>query len=112
MTYFLTAPQRKETQSTLYFEFQKGRFRHKFWKDDSIYLHADIFDRLGLDAIFSELIPNFHYFADTWVSAEQYHAVRAVALAHGGELAAVFAELDVWVTECFRTEDCFTILGT
>lgn len=111
MTYLITVEQRKASRSTLYFEFQKGSFKRKHWKDDSLYLHADIFDRLGLYDLFSASVPDFCYYADTKISPAQYELLKSTALERGGEIAAVFAELDVWVTECFQTESCFTILG-
>ena len=111
MTYLLTSPQRKASGGTLYFEFQKGPFKGKFWKDDSLYLHADTFDRLDFSPLFSAALPDFHYYGDTRVSPHQYELLNASALERGGETALLFAELHTWVTECFQKDPCFTILG-
>lgn len=43
MKYFITEEKRK---GTCYFEFQKGKFKGKFWLQDSLYLHGDKFDEL------------------------------------------------------------------
>ena len=111
MHYLITAEQRKASHSTQYFEFQKGRFRNKFWLIDSVYLHADIFDRLRMYDLFSQSIPDFDSYMDTEVSPTQYQVLKSNAIAHGGEIAAIFSELDIWATECFQHESCFTILG-
>ena len=111
MKYFITANQRKASQSTLYFEFQKGRFNRAFWKEDSVYLHADTFDRLGLCELLTATVPDFCYYSTTQISPAQYEALKSTALKLGGEIAALIEELDMWVAECYRTENCFTILG-
>ena len=111
MSYVITAEQRKATHSTLYFEFQKGTFRNKHWLVDSVYLHADIFDRLGLYDLFFESIPNFDHYYVTQVTPDQYSVLKQNAATFGPEVSAFFEELDVWVTQCFRDESCFTICG-
>ena len=111
MNYLITAEQRKASHSTLYFEFQKGPFRNKFWLSDSIYLHADIFDQLGMYDLFVTSIPDFDYYMDTQVSPSQYKVLEANAMACGGQIAEVFVELNSWVNECFQQEACFTICG-
>ena len=111
MKYLITAKQRKASQSTLYFEFQKGHFKGKFWKEDSVYLHADAFDRLDLYDLLSATIPEFCYYSTTQISPDQYETLKSTALNLSGEIAALVEELDVWVAECYRTENCFTILG-
>ena len=111
MKYFITAKQRKASQSTLYFEFQKGHFKGKFWKDDSVYLHTDTFDQLGLFELFSAIAPDFCYYSTTEISHGQYETLKSTALKLGGEIATVIEELDVWAAECYRTVNCFSILG-
>jgi len=111
MIYLMNSKQRKETRATLFFEFQKGSFRGKHWLDDSVYLYADIFDRLDMYPLFSTVLTDFQYYYVTEVSSAQYTDLKNRAMACGGEIAAIFAELDVWATECFKTETCFTICG-
>lgn len=109
--YFYNAAQRKATGSTEYFEFQKGHHRHKFWLERSVYLHAALFDHLGLYELFSKNLPHFDYFFITEVTPAQYEALKEAALAQGGETADLFRELDHWVQDCFFTENVFTICG-
>ena len=115
MTYFITEAQRKITYATCFFEFQKGKpkswGRKRFWKEDSLLLHIDLFDQLDLNSVFSTALPNFDYYGETTVAVDQYETLKATVLAQGGEIAEFFAELDIWVTECFKTENCFTIQG-
>jgi hypothetical protein len=111
MTYLMDAKQRKATRATLFFEFQKGVFHGKHWVNDSVYLYADIFDRLDMYHLFVASLPHFEYYYVTEVSPAQYAHLKNKAMACGGEIAAIFHELDIWVTECFKTESCFTILG-
>ena len=65
------------THGTCYFEFQKGTFRNEFWKDDSLLLHMNIFDRLDLSSVFTATIPDFDYYGVTHVAPEQYAALKA-----------------------------------
>lgn len=109
--YLYTAAQRKALGGTLYFEFQRGRFHHKHWLDRSIYMDAELFDYLKLYELFSNTIPHFDYYYYTEVTPSQYEALKAAALARGGEVAALFLELDYWVQDCFFTENVFTICG-
>ena len=109
--YLYNAAQRKEQGGTCYFEFQRGRYREKHWMKRSVYLHADLFDGLQLYDIFAAALPHFNYYGPTEVTPDQYEALKALALARGGEIAALMEELDHWVRDCFQTENVFTICG-
>ena len=111
MHYLITAEQRKATHSSLFIEFQKGAFSNRHWLADSVYLHADVFDRLGMYELFKRSIPDFDYYYVTQVSPHQYAVLKRNAAVYGAEVSALFAELDVWVNQCFRSESCFTICG-
>ena len=94
--YFLNEGQRKVTGGTCYFEFQKGKFRNKFWLKDSLCLHADIFDSLTLNELFSDAIEDFCYYAPNEVSKEQWE--NLVAKSKGNEQwENVIEELSPWV---------------
>ena len=110
MKYFLDEVQRKETGSTCYFEFQKGKFRNKFWQKDSLFLHADTFDSLILCKLFSNSIENFCYYAPTEVSKEQWKKLVAKSK-EKKQWTAVIEELTPWIEECFAKHKCFTICG-
>ncbi len=110
MKYFLDERQRKASGSTCYFEFQKGKFRNKFWLKDSLYLHVDTFDSLNLCELFSNSIENFYYYAPTEVSKEQWEGV--IAKSKGNEhWMDVVEGLTPWAEECFIKHKCFTICG-
>lgn len=109
--YLYTAAQRKARGGTCYFEFQRGRFRGKHWLEQSVFLLADQFDYLELYEIFREALPHFEYYYVTEVTPAQYEALKALAMARGGETAQLFRELDHWAQDCFFTENVFTICG-
>lgn len=111
MTYFITETQRKNKKSTRYFEFQKGAFHNRCWKETSLCLHVNTFDDLQLYDTFAQALPHFDYFGVTEVTPAQYETLKSMALSRGGEIAAVIEELDPWVRTCFQTEKVFTILG-
>jgi hypothetical protein len=112
MTYFITEEQRR---GSCFFEFQKGKpkrwGRNKFWKEDSLLLHMDIFDELNLHPIFLTVLPEFEYTGETLVTQDQYEILKKLGCVQGGETSKLFSELDVWASKCFQTENCFTILG-
>ena len=111
MRYFLNAAERKKQGGTLYFEFQQGPYRGKHWLERSVYLYADLFDELLLFHLFAKAIPCFNYYGPTEVTPAQYEQLKALALARGGEAAALIRELDIWARHCFLTENVFTICG-
>ena len=97
-----------QRHGTCYFEFQQGTFQGIYWKDTSIYLHADDFDRLHLYKIFT---PDFRYYGETVITKTQWHQIFLCAQKIGGETKKVIDEIDLWAQECFNTETEFTILG-
>ena len=110
MKYFLDEMQRKASGSTCCFEFQKGKFKNKFWLHDSLCLQADTFDSLNLYELFSNSIEDFCYYAPTEVSKEQWEVL--VVKSKGNEhWINVIEELTPWVEECFTKYKCFTICG-
>ena len=109
--FLYTAAQRKARGGTCYFEFQRGRFRGNHWLERSVFLDAECFDYLKLHEIFQEALPHFDYYYVTEVNPSQYEALKALAMARGGETADLFRELDHWVQDCFFTENVFTICG-
>lgn len=52
MKYFVTEKERKASGGTCYFEFQKGKMRNEYWLEDSVCMHADLFDELKLFRLF------------------------------------------------------------
>ena len=112
MKYFLTESERKRKHSTLYFEFQKGKYRGICWREDSLCLHADIFDRLNLFDLFAKAIPGFdYYYSKNYVTQEAWAHIKNLAVESGGEVEKLITELCTWVEECFQEEKVFTICG-
>ena len=111
MKYFLTEAERKQKHGTCYFEFQRGIYQEEHWLSDSLCLHADIFDDLGLFKLFSEAIPHFNYYGVTIVTKENWQALIYLSKEYGGEKEAVISELTSWVEACFQLEEAFTICG-
>ena len=105
MNYCFTNAQR---HGTCCFEFQRGAFQGVYWKDTSIYLDADDFDRLYLYKIFP---PEFQYYGETVITAPQWRQICAAARDIGGEVKEVVEEIDLWARDCFGSEPVFTILG-
>ena len=110
MKYFRNEEERKKSGGTCYFEFQKGKFRNKFWLKDSLCLHADTFDALMLYPLFSDAIAKFCYYAPNEVSQAQWNAI-VVKSKENEQWQKVVEELLPWVEACFAKHNCFTICG-
>lgn len=110
MNYFINAQERKSTHSTQFFEFVKGRYCGRHWSEDSIYLHADEFDRLELQKAF-QIVPLFNYYGPSSIDREQWTQILEQAPQLGQETVAALEEASLWVQECFSKNECFTILG-
>ena len=111
MKYFITEAKRKELHSTCFFEFQKGSRRDRCWCEDSICLHADVFDGSKLFALFQTALPHFDYYGRTAVYPENWETLLSLSHDCGGETEAVILELVSWVENCFQVEKVFTICG-
>lgn len=110
MKYFLEEVKRKAMGSTCFFEFQKGKFRNKFWLNDSLCLHVDIFDELMLFELFSDSIENFCYYAPNEVSKEEWQNLVAKSK-ENERWNSLIEELKPWAEKCFAEHGCFTICG-
>ena len=110
MKYFIDEKTRKQLGSSCYFEFQKG-LSDEFWRDDSLLLHADIFDDMKLAKIFKEGLDNFNYYGNTVISAEQWDRFYSFAISKNKEAAELFSELNDWAKECYKDNDVIVIIG-
>ncbi len=109
MLYFCMEPERK---GTCYHEFYMGKFDGvSFWQKDSILIHDDVHDALGMPALFSQVLPGYSPFAQTEVNEAQWRAILAKAETIGGELLAAVREADAWAHLNFQTHSVFTMLG-
>ena len=121
MRYFITEEERKKLHATCYFEFQKGKevIDHReylkkpykikcgCWKDDSLLLHMDIADEIGL----YKLVPEFAYYAVTIVDSDVWQKILQNALRTGGKAAEVIEELTPWADESITKYGYFIICG-
>ncbi|MDE6724320.1 MAG: hypothetical protein K2J79_01835 [Ruminiclostridium sp.] len=111
MKYFINEELRKESHSTCYFEFQRGKYKNKCWKEDSLNLPQGIFVQLNLGKIISEIIPEFDYYGITKVNLEQWEKLKELLAEKGGEYEDLLTELEPWVNENFKNFKVFTICG-
>ena len=97
------------------FEFVRGSLREgspQLWDGRSVYISEDDFVQAGLDAIFRAGLKDFAYYGITKVTGSDWERLLGIAEQQGDRPAKeIMEELDVWVRDCFRTEDCFTICG-
>ena len=107
--YFVSS---KETESSCYYEFYKGKWDEEtFWKDDSIYIKDDDLDDCNFFDILTKHVPDFAPFGETEIACQQWEMVKAEALAEGGKNAEIVMEADEWIQDTFSKYEVFTILG-
>ena len=111
MKYFMTEAERKQGHGTCFFEFQKGKDYGQCWLNDSLCLHADIFDEMKLYELFIAAIPHFAYYGVTVVTQKDWQALLLLSQEYGGIKEEVISELIPWVEECLKTKKAFTICG-
>ncbi len=109
MKYFITEQERKKIHSTCLFEFQEGQKNKEYkfvcWKDNSMLLHADLFDESRL----YKIIPDFKYYGDTIINKENWNIIKN---AEKSQLAQeIIDEVSDWVEENFKKYDYFVIVG-
>ena len=100
MKYFINEEKRKASGETCYFEFQKGKFRNRFWMKDSICLYADLFDELHLYQLFSDSLGEFDYCGVNVVSQDQWFKIIEKST-ENEKWKMIIEELKPWVAECF-----------
>ena len=105
MKYFITEEQRKEQGGTCYFEFQRGQKNPEYefvcWKKDSLLMHMDIADDIGLYKLFDD----FSYYGTTIVDRMKWNKFKCIAD------KTLLEELNEWAEENFTEYDYFVILG-
>lgn len=109
MKYLITEQERKNIHSTCFFEFQEGqnnkKYKYVFWKENSLLLHDDLFNKSEL----YKIIPDLKYYAETIVNKENWNIIKN---AEKSQLAQdIIDELSGWVEENFKKFDYFVILG-
>ena len=111
MKYFVNEKERKASGSTCYFEFQKGFYQNKSWLEDSVCLHADLFDELRLFRLFSDSLGTFDYYGPTNVVNKEKWDMIVEKSKENESWKSVIDELKPWVEDCFIRYHHFTICG-
>ena len=111
MRYFVNEIERRESQSTCFFEFQKGDCEDAFWLDDSVSIGDTLWDELNFTDLFKSLCPDFDYYGRTVVTHTQWREIKNLAEENGGAQYEAVKELSMWADECFLSNDVFTICG-
>lgn len=110
MRYFISEAERRSSRSTLYFELQKGHYQNKPWLDDSLCIHADLWDSLGLTELFMKALPDFAYYGLTEVNMTEWERLKELSQA-SLQWEEVMLELSQWVSRCFENNSVFTVCG-
>lgn len=111
MKYFWTEAERKRYHTSCCFEFQKGEFDGGHWKEDSLCLDAELFDKLNLYELLASAISEFDYYGPTKVTVDEWNTLFRKSQIECGDKASLLLELLPWVEDCFKTEKVFYILG-
>lgn len=74
-------------------------------------MYGEIFDALGLNKIFREVVPEFDFYDNTLVSAEKWNELYKKSRTMDQNVMEAFDELKVWVDECFEQQGGFVIIG-
>lgn len=93
-----------------YFEFQKGD-KNSCWHEDSLLLHESIMNKYEIFPLFKAIIPKADYYGKTKVYRSQWEQVYTLINDDKADLRELFEELKIWVDECFKENDYFSIIG-
>lgn len=93
-----------------YFEFQKGD-KNSCWHEDSLLLHESIMNKYEIFPFFKAIIPKADYYGKTRVYRFQWEQVYTLINDDKADLRELFEELKIWVDECFKENDYFSIIG-
>lgn len=111
MKYFVDEVQRKNSQTSCYFEFQKGHYHNVCWLEDSINIYIELWDDFDLSNLFSQVVEDFDYYGLTTVNQAQWNKIVSIAYDEGNVWKKIVDEITPWVNECFCNHSVFTILG-
>ncbi|AGF57241.1 plasmid rolling circle replication initiator protein Rep [Clostridium saccharoperbutylacetonicum] len=108
MKYCCTESDRK---GTCYHEFQKGKFKGSFWKEDSLLMHDDNLYNLHLEDLFLSVVSSYDACGETEIDQEQWKEIYRRGLEIDGEIKIAIDEINSWAKIVFETNNIFTILG-
>lgn len=110
MKYFVNERERKASNSTCYFEFQRGNYKN-CWLHDSISISDTLWDEFNLSELFHNIIENFDYYDHNVVTKKQWDEIVKISQKSNTIWREVIAEAVPWVSECFEENEVFTIIG-
>lgn len=111
MKYFVNEKERKQSNTTCYFEFQKGKYNGKCWRDDSVCISDGLWDEYGLSELLEKVVPDFDYYGTTEINRAQWNEIVRESKDMQSKCACVIDDVAEWVENCLKTYVCFTILG-
>ncbi len=111
MKYFVNECERRNTNSTCFFEFQRGNSAETFWCNDSVSISDTFWDELNFTDLFKSVCCDFDYYGRTVVTHRQWNIIKKLAEKNGGAQYEAVKELLPWVDECLLKYDEFTICG-
>ena len=112
--YFLTASERKQTGSTCFHEFYRGKWDEEkmiFWSEDSLYLDDDLMYSLRFGTLLYAVNSEYSSYGITEITQMMWNRIVAIAAEEGGKLAEAVNELAAWAEANFKEHRVFTILG-
>lgn len=111
MRFFLNEDQRKASHSTCYFEFQKGPYHDKCWRNDSINISDALWEKYDLSDLILRVNGNFDYYGITEITKNQWNEIVELSRKSEGVWGKIIAEAVPWAEECFHDYDVISIIG-
>ena len=108
--YFVDENQRKASQSTSYFEFQKGHYT-TCWCENSINICTWLWDEYEMSGLIRQVIKDFDYYGITEVTKKQWNRLVELSKATSAKAEPILMEAASWAEECFKENEVFTIIG-
>ncbi|MDX8363934.1 hypothetical protein [Cytobacillus sp. IB215665] len=106
----------KDLEDKCVYEFAEGRFNKEHWKESSIYVTFEDFNKLS--PFIEEIMPEFNYYGPNTVSIFQWNKLKEKIIIKFRQekldninLLDPFNEIDIWVQDCFKNHGHFSILG-
>lgn len=109
MKCFINEKERESTGSTRFIELMLGEYDGECWHEDSIYMNAELWEKLKLTHLFREVVSEFDYYGINPISIDQWEAIRNI----GCDVMQREAidEVSSWIKNCFINHEYFTVLG-
>lgn len=111
MKYFVTETKRKASNSTCFFEFQKGYYHDQYWLQDSINISDDLWDEFNLSELIGNVNKDFNYYGITVITKNQWNKIINNSQKTDSAWKDVIAEAIPWVNDCFEKNEVFSIIG-